>query len=70
LAADPDVMIALLETFLATGVGISQIRHPDGRTITMDRAQAIKELSYWSTKKTQQAAGGLIMSRLGLRGDA
>jgi hypothetical protein len=68
--ATPDDFIAQLESFLASNVGIAQIRHPDGRSMTLDRAQAIKELTYWNTKKSQQAAGGLVMSRFSLKGDA
>jgi hypothetical protein len=70
MAVDPDTMITLLETFLQTSVGVSSIKHPDGRTITMDRGQAMTELSYWQSVKSQQARGGLVMSRLNLKGDA
>lgn len=68
--ATPDDFIAQLESFLASNVGIAQIRHPDGRSMTLDRAQAIKELTYWNTKKSQQSAAGLVMSRFSLKGDA
>jgi len=70
MSVNPDTMITLLEAFLQTSVGVSSIKHPDGRTITMDRAQAMAELSYWTSVKSQQARGGLVMSRLGLKGDA
>lgn len=70
MASTPDEFITALENFLLSNVGIAQIRHPDGRSLTLDRAQAIKELTYWNTKKQQQAAGGLVMSRYSLKGDA
>jgi hypothetical protein len=68
--ATPDEMIAQLEAFLLSNVGIAQIRHPDGRSVNLDRGQAIKELVYWNTKKAQQASAGLVMSRYSLKGDA
>lgn len=70
MAVNPDTMITQIETFLQSGIGIASIRHPDGRTITMDRDQAMKELGYWKSLKATQQSSGLVMSRLGLSGDA
>lgn len=68
--ATPDEFIAALEAFLLSNVGVTQIRHPDGRSLVLDRAGAIKELTYWNVKKNQQASSGLFTTRFSLKGDA
>jgi len=70
MAIDYDTFIDALETFLASNVGIAEIRHPDGRNMKLDRKQAIQELNYWQSKKTIAANGGLVFSRFSLKGDA
>jgi len=66
----PQTMIDLLQAFLQTGVGVGSITHPDGRKVTMDRAQAMEELAFWNAQKDLQANSGLTFSRMGLKGDA
>ena len=70
MSTDYDAFITAIQTFLASNIGVAQIRHPDGRTLTLDRAQAIAELNYWQTQKTAAANSGLSWSRFGLKGDA
>ena len=71
MATDPDVYIAAIEAFLASNIGVSSIKHPDGRTITLDRKQALVELQYWTNKKNATANSYLVnRSRFGLKGDA
>jgi len=64
-----DQFIAALETFLLSNVGVTTMRHPDGRQVTYDRKQALAELNYWQNKKTMQTNSGLTFSRFGLVGD-
>ena len=71
MATDPDTYITAIETFLASNIGVSSIKHPDGRTITLDRKQALTELQYWTNKKTATAGGYTFnRSRFSLKGDA
>ena len=71
MATDPDVFIAAIEAFLASNVGVTSIKHPDGRTITLDRKQALAELNYWNAKKNSASNSYLLnRSRFGLKGDA
>jgi hypothetical protein len=67
-----DTMIALLEAFLQTGVGVGKIKHPDGRDITLDRKGAMEELAFWKSQKdlSSSTTGTFGRSRLGLKGDA
>jgi len=67
----PAEYIATIETFLSSNVGITSIRHPDGRTMTLDRMQAMKELAYWQRKAAVTSTGSVFTrSRFGLVGDA
>jgi hypothetical protein len=71
MAKDPDEFIAAIETFLASNIGVTSIKHPDGRTITLDRKQALAELQYWNTRKQSSSNSySLNRSRFGLKGDA
>lgn len=68
----PAEFVTALETFLAGNMGISEVKHPDGRTIKLDRVQAMKELSYWQSKTTTPTQTGNMFtrSRFKLSGDA
>lgn len=73
MASTDDEFITALKSFLSTNIGRQSIRHPDGRQITFDRAQAMKELAYWESRKSAaaNATTGLFgRSRFGLKGDA
>lgn len=45
-------MILVLETFLESGAGVSQVSI-DGSYVQMDRAQALKELEHWEKQVTR-----------------
>jgi hypothetical protein len=62
--------IDALEAFLISNAGVSSFRHPDGRTVTFDRAQALKELSFWRTKDASATGTMFTRTRIGLVGDA
>jgi hypothetical protein len=68
----PAEYITLIETFLASNVGVTSIRHPDGRQINLDRKQAMAELSYWRQRSAAPASGSSVFgrNRFGLVGDA
>ncbi|MFA5430650.1 MAG: hypothetical protein WC329_05790 [Candidatus Omnitrophota bacterium] len=66
----PATYIALLEAFLASNAGVTKIRHPDGREITLDRKQALTELQYWESRQARDASPGLRMARVNCKGDA
>ena len=65
----PEDYIEAIETFLASNIGITSIRHPDGRMLTIDRKQAMSELAYW-TRKRDASTPVFGRSRFGLIGDA
>ena len=62
--------VAALKTFLSKNIGVSQIRHPDGRSQTFDRVQAMKELEYWQRKIDTASTPAIGRSRFSLKGDA
>jgi hypothetical protein len=62
--------IALLEAFLASNAGVTKIKHPDGREIYLDRAQALSELQYWEGRRTRESSPGLKQARVNCKGDA
>lgn len=63
--------IAALETFLATNLGITSVSSPDGRSLSIDRAQALEELRYWQTQLAASSSNYKFgVSRFGLKGDA
>ena len=71
MATDPATFIAAIETFLASNIGVTSIKHPDGRTINLDRKQALAELQYWTKQQSATASTHLInRSRFKLKGDA
>lgn len=68
----PAEFVTALETFLASNIGISEVKHPDGRTIKLDRAEAMKELSLWKSKSSTptQTSNMFTRTRFKLSGDA
>lgn len=69
--ATPAEMVTLLETALAEQpAGVVTIRFADGRSLQYDRTQLLRELGYWQQQVRAQAGSGLVMGRLGLKGDA
>lgn len=65
-----DMIDAIEAALLANPAGVVSIRYADGRSVNFDRKQALAELGYWQNQKAMQAASGLTMSRLSLKGDA
>lgn len=68
----PAEFVTALETFLASNMGISEVRHPDGRTVKLDRTQAMRELSFWQSKSATptQTSNMFTRTRFKLSGDA
>lgn len=67
----PAQYIAAIETFLASNIGVTSLRHPDGRSVTISRTEAMSELAYWKSRESAANTGGLFgRSRFGLKGDA
>ena len=66
----PEDYILLIETFLSTNAGVTNLRHPDGRSMTLDRKQAMQELAYWQQKAAATTRQVFGRSRFGLKGDA
>ena len=67
----PAQYITAIETFLSSNIGVTSIRHPDGREMRLDRKQALAELAYWQGRQDRASNGGIFnRSRFGLIGDA
>ncbi len=64
----PAEYVTAIKTFLSTNIGVTSIRHPDGRQVTLDRKQAMQELAFWERRASGKAVFG--RSRIGLKGDA
>ena len=70
-SSEIDTYIAAIEAFLASNIGVTSIKHPDGRSLNLDRKQALVELTYWNTQKnSSNSQFKMGRSRLGLKGDA
>ena len=69
-SAEINQYIAAIETFLASNIGVTSIKHPDNRQITLDRKQALVELNYWNSQKIAKAGNYKFgISRFRLKGD-
>jgi hypothetical protein len=56
-----------LEQFLESSIGLSQIKHPDGRTLNLNRKEALQELE--KIKRQEEGTGRIAFRRFDLKSD-
>lgn len=65
MAATDAQMVTSLKEFLQSGAGVTSIT-VDGVTTTLDRKQAMEELSFWERRAARTAGTRPVASRIKL----
>jgi hypothetical protein len=65
MATNAENMVTMLETFLASNVGVNTVTI-DGQTVSYNRSQALTELKYWRDQVAKEGGTRKVIKTVNL----